>query len=491
MCTSLASGSFSCIGRVTVTDSRGAESYATALALPDDVLLEIFKYNRLASFRSGPWKWYRLAQVCRRWRFVIFAYPRLLDLRIVSTNSTPIREIPDFWPADLPIIMWYPSLLSREDQDNIFDILKNPARICEMDIDIMCFLLAKCASLLEEPFPALEYLRMGSQGIASGARGYMGALLFPDNFLGNSAPRLRVLRLQDTVFPSLLRLLSTSRNLVSLQLEHIPAERFFTAHDLAAGLSSTSQLEFLKIGIRGALFHRPSRENELAPRTALPALLEFQYMGESSYLNDFASRIDTPNIEQTGATFSGDFDVYNTNELCGLFARVEELGPTRRHTTNIRFSEESVVFEHHFIRSTTYSPVSLRVRLADPDCLHNNIVFVGQICLGFQSVGIIHKVTQVEIEGFPASSSRDREGDIDRWLSLFLTLSGVKRLLVVGTLESILVSALVQVSGAKTVETILPALRDLHLPDGPGTTADIEPFVAARKSSGLPVSVHY
>ena len=39
-----------------------------------------------------------------------------------------------------------------EDEDNIFDILKNPARICEMDIDLTYFLLEKCASLLEESF---------------------------------------------------------------------------------------------------------------------------------------------------------------------------------------------------------------------------------------------------------------------------------------------------------------------------------------------------
>ena len=496
MCTSLAERSFcstgSLAGSNTVADFCGAESCATAQTLPDDILLEIFKYHRLTFLRSGPWKWYRLAQVCRRWRFVIFTYPRLLHLCIfVSTNTNPIREIPDFWPVDLPVILWYRSLLSVEDEENIFDMLKNPGRICEMDIDMTCFLLEKCASLLEESFPALEYLRLGSQRTASCSRGLRGALLFPDNFLVNSAPRLRVVHLQNTVFPTLLRLLSTSKRLVSLQLEHIPAERIFTAQDLAVGLSATPQLEFLKIGIHGALVHRSSRENELAPRTVLPALLQLQYMGGSSYLDDFASRINTPNIEQIEATFAGDFDVYNTHELCGLFARVEELESSRRHTTHIRFFEESVVFEHQFTRSTTSSPVSFRVRLADPDWLHSNIVFVRQICLGFQSVGIMHKVTQVEIERFSAPSSRDREVDIDSWLSLFHALSSVKRLLVVGTLVSIVISALVQVSGDATVEKILPALRDLHLPDEPGTSADIEPFVTARKSYGLPVLVHY
>ena len=54
----------------------------------------------------------------------------------------------------------------------------------------------------------------------------------------------------------------------------------------------------------------------------------------------------------------------------------------------------------------------------------------------------------------------------------------------------VMVTALAQVSGEETGE-ILPVLRDLHLPDGPGTSADIEPFIAARKLYGLPVSVRY
>jgi hypothetical protein len=225
-----------CVALEVITDLRGAEPNAIAQTLPDDVLLEIFKYHRLASLTSGPWKWYRLAQVCRRWRFVVFAYPRLLDLRIVSTNNNPIREIPDFWPAALPVIMRYRSL-SAEDEDNISDILKNPARICEMDIDITCSLLEKCAPLFEQSFPALEYLRLESRETVPGGR---QALVFPDNFLGSSTLRLRVVRLQDTVFPTLPRLLSASENLVSLQLKNIPASGIFTAQDLAVGLSSAT-----------------------------------------------------------------------------------------------------------------------------------------------------------------------------------------------------------------------------------------------------------
>jgi hypothetical protein len=469
-----------------IADLPGAEpntmAQTLAQTLPDDILLEIFKYHRLASLSSGPWKWYRLAQVCRRWRFVVFAYPRLLDLRIVSTNNNPIRGIPDFWPAALPVILRYRSL-SVGDEDNVSDILKNPARICEMDIDITCSLFEKCAPLFEQPFPALEYLRLESRESVPGG---MQALVFPDNFLGSSTLRLRVVRLQDTVFPTLPRLLSASENLVSLQLKNIPASGILTAQDLAVGLSSATQLESLKIDIYDALVPGSSTQNELEPRTVLPSLLEFQFAGDSSYLDAFASWIDAPIIEKIGATFFGIFHRYDTYELCGLFARGEELRSSHRRKTRIRFLEQSAVFTHHFTRLPS-SPGSFRVQVVDRSWPCDHVALVTQICCGFQSLGIMHKVTQVEID---EHSHWHRKLVTTRWLNLLRALSGVKSLHIVGTLVSSVVSTLAKVSGEESGE-ILPALRDLHLQGEPGRSAAIEPFITARKLYGLPISVHY
>ena len=477
-------------------DLHGAEVelYATAQitvqTLPDNVLLEIFKYHRLASLRSGPWKWYRLAQVCRRWRFIVYTHPRLLDLPIILTNTNPIWETPDFLPADIPVIMWYRDSLSDKDADNIFNTLKNPARICEIDIDMTRFLLVKCASLLKESFPALEYLRLGQSTTR------WGALIIPDNFLGNSAPRLRVIRLQNTHFPTLPRLLSTSQNLVSLQLEHIPGGHIFTPQELAVGLSSTPQLKFLKIGIHGNVPGRvaPYSSIRIAPRirVVLPSLLEFQYMGQGSYLDDLAYRIDTPVIEQIGATFVSDGWGCANYELCRLFAAGEELRSSRRRTTYIRFFEESVAFIHNFTRSTS-SPGSFQVRFVGPGYY---VTFMRQICLNFQSLGIMHKLTWVEIGGFPSRSRGVLEAGI--WLTLLHTLSGVERLYVIGTVMSNVVFTLAEESvPVEGTRKILPALRDLHLLNVLGWSADtgipedIERFVAARKLCGLPISVHY
>ncbi len=252
------------------------------------------------SLRSGPWKWHRLAQVCRRWRFVIFAYPHHLDLRIVSIYNKPIRETPDFWPA-LPIIIWYPQSapyqsLSAKDEDNVCDILKKPARICEMHIDITRSLFKKCTSLREE---SLKYLQLTTLDIRTTER-----LVLPGDFLGGSIPRLRVIHLDDTAFPTLPRLLSSSTNLVSLRLEKIPPEGYFTPEDLAIGLSTATQLESLKIGFQNGVFtpHRQRLDDfpPSPPRIVLPALVEFQFTGEDTYLDDFASRIDASITEQIG-----------------------------------------------------------------------------------------------------------------------------------------------------------------------------------------------
>ena len=483
--------------RARYADFHGAEAelYATAKAtvqtLPDDILLEIFKCHRLASLRSKPGSstWYKLAQVCRRWRFIVFAYPRTLDpCIVVSTNTNRIEETAGFWPVDLPIAMWYRSQLSAKDEENILNILKNPARICEIDIDMTYYLARKCASLLEESFPALEYLRLGSQGIISG-----WALVIPDNFLGNSAPRLRVVHLKNTVFPTLPRLLSTSQNLVSLKLENIPAERVFTAQELAVGLSSTPQLKSLKIDINGDVIPCPLMQIGPHIRVVLPSLLELQYIGQYSYLHALASRIDTPIIEQIKAAFVNDGWGCNGHELYGLFARGEELRSSRRHRTRIQFSEESVIFAHHFTCSTTSSPGSFQVRFVGRGWFLDHVILVSQICRGFQFLGVMHQVTLVEIGGSP--SRRRRVKEFDSWLNLLRTLSAVERLYVSGTVASNVMFALSE-SGM-----ILPALRDLHFPDesswaasawaNTGVPADIKRFAAKRELCGLPISVHY
>ncbi|KAI0291180.1 hypothetical protein B0F90DRAFT_1779209, partial [Multifurca ochricompacta] len=58
------------------------------------------------------WEWHRLTHVCRRWRYLIFASPHRLDLRLLCTNGTPVRRTLDCWPA-LPISIQYGGVVGR------------------------------------------------------------------------------------------------------------------------------------------------------------------------------------------------------------------------------------------------------------------------------------------------------------------------------------------------------------------------------------------
>ena len=436
----------------------------------------------------GPWKWHRLAQVCRRWRYVIFEYPQRLDLRIVLTYGKMIRKTPKFWP-DLPITLWYPrrTFYPPRDENNILNNLKNPARIGGIDLDITRPLLGKCAASLEESFPVLDTLRLRSQGTINA----MDTIVLPDNFLDGSAPRLRVLHLKGIAIPMLRQLLASSQHLVSLRVEDITRDGYFTAEDLAIGLSGATRLQSLELGFHPLTITPSSPVQESPPpspsRIILPSLTEFRYEGESTYIRDFISRIDAPVIEQIRVSFFYESE-YDTDELCE-FGLGEALRSSSRRTTHVRISKDHLAFSHHFAR-LPFSSGLFRLRL--PYRTRHPVPLVTQVCLGLDSLDALPKVIHLEIDGCPKSLRRNDEWDPTCWLTLLRALTGLKRLHVVGKLASSIVCALSQVTG-DTIPEILPALQELHFGRGtpPSTPASIEPFIAARQLYGLPVSVHY
>ena len=83
-------------------------------ALSDDVLLEIFKIHleENHSFWSPGIPihedlWFTLVHVCHRWRCLVSASPRTLDLKMLCTSNRPVKKMLDAWPA-LPIVIKAP-----------------------------------------------------------------------------------------------------------------------------------------------------------------------------------------------------------------------------------------------------------------------------------------------------------------------------------------------------------------------------------------------
>ncbi|KAH9953743.1 hypothetical protein BC827DRAFT_108901 [Russula dissimulans] len=138
--------------------------------LPDEVLLEIFNHDRLFALNHpllGPWKWQRLVHVCRSWRFLIFASPRHLELRLYYTYRKPVTQNLGCWPP-FPIAIWYPRfassrLLIPKDEDNVVAALMHRHRICEINFAMTSHLLERSRIMMQEPFPALEHLLLRSR----------------------------------------------------------------------------------------------------------------------------------------------------------------------------------------------------------------------------------------------------------------------------------------------------------------------------------------
>ena len=461
--------------------------------LPDDILLEIFDHHRLAAMEYslfGPWEWHRLAHVCRRWRSVIFTSPRRLNLRLVYTYKKPVRKTLDCWPA-LPISIWYPRLVLNHplyppDEVNVISALEHSDRICDINLTLTRPLLDKLTPLMQDPFPALEYLQLGF-------RDMMGSLVLPSGFLGGSTPQLRHIDLDGTPFPTLPRLLLSAANLAYLRLYEIPSTGYFSPDALVAGLDAKPKLEFLEIHFlhpTSPLGQESPRASPRPPtRAALPALTEFQFRGDNAYIEDLISRIDAPNLEQFGIALfhQPTFDLLRLAEFIG---RTEKLkSPPFR--TSVWFWERGFSITHYFGHPPSGDSFRLEISCHG---LARQVTLLGGICR--QLSLLVNGVERLDLEADRVLTDAGADADLDpdevaeQWLGLFAPFSSVRRLELIGTPVPSMASTLERSAAAEGGPEVLPSMESLHL-RGPVMSPPIESFVAARQRSGQVVSVHF
>ena len=99
--------------------------------LPDDVLLDIFCFH----VDEAPWieAWQSLVHVCRQWRTFVFGFPRRLNLRLISSNKTPARDMLDVWPPLPHFIRCNGTYFTTGGADNIVAVLERSDRVCHID----------------------------------------------------------------------------------------------------------------------------------------------------------------------------------------------------------------------------------------------------------------------------------------------------------------------------------------------------------------------
>ncbi|KAI0299798.1 hypothetical protein BC826DRAFT_966802 [Russula brevipes] len=277
-------GDEGCEGARNVLCDTAENAYLTIDVLPDDVLLDIFDFCKLAS--SCPsCGWFKLVHVSRRWRSLVFASRHRLDLRLFCTYGTPVRKILDCWPP-LPIIVQYddPTGLrphSTGEDDNIIAALQHSDRVRAIGLTVGSTLFAKLSPLMQRPLPLLECLTLRPRNNER--------LVLPGTFLGGSTPRLRNLHLDAVASPALPAFLPSCRNLVTANPAHTirHPNPSFPAPPPAPGTSSS-----------------PATAGGQQQRVALPALSYFEFRGTSEFLEDFVAKINSaPSLARTCISF--------------------------------------------------------------------------------------------------------------------------------------------------------------------------------------------
>ena len=458
--------------------------------LPDDVLLEIFdicqrNHDRDLHIPSdGVWKWHILVHVCRRWRHITFASPLRLNLQILCTFGTPVRKSIDIWPTFPIVIAYYTSLFPRTlapiDEDNVIAALQDPSRVCEVRLGVTGPQLRKIVTVMQETFPAVTQLILWSRN------GDVPVL--PGEFLGRSAPCLEDFRLDGIPFPALPVLLPSASDLITLILTNIPQTGYISPEAMVAGLATSNRLRELQIGFRWPNSRPDQIRLPVTTRTVLPALTSFRFRGACEYLEDFAARIDAPQLRIIAIWYLNQLIDFDVPQISRIIDHSDALDLRRPKNCHIQFNREHVSIRAssgHHKSDFSRLPLSIYVCILC-EGIDWQVSHLTQ-ALSQTSVvtsSMVHLIIHSDIDGRkPTPEDMD---DVE-WLRLFDLFSSIRTLSVPKDFAEHVSRLLEVVADGMMATEVLPALDMLYL--GGQSVSSVDKFIAARRDSGRPVTL--
>jgi hypothetical protein len=463
--------------------------------LSDDALLYVFdfyvaqEFHLYGSQASRVETWHALIHVCQRWRTLVFASPRRLNLRIACTSNTP-REKLDVWPA-LPIVIFnhFRSITNikavlAELHDRVYQIE------LRVDDDDRPSQVPEIFAALEAPFPVLTDLRLRLNGTSK-----KPILPNPAKFLGRST-HLRSLWFSGVPVPILPELLSSSTNLVDLHLDDICIAGLFSIGAMVTALSTLTRLKVLHIGLEWKLDqlhldwksqHR--RHLPLPPRAILPSLTTLESEGFSEYLEDLMARIDAPLLDHLNIAFIRseiDPDIeFDTPQLLRFISRIPKLQAPDK--ASMAFDTVTLKFWIDFSwTKQIYSAVRLAVHCRIPERWIPRLVqFCHSPFFPFSTLEYLYicggrRYPRDHLTG-PLQLSDTR------WLEIFQPFTAVKNLYLSEEYARHIAPVLQRLGALE----VFPTLEKVFLEFWPSECVHeaIEQFAAARKLSGHPIVI--
>ena len=125
--------------------------------------------------------------ICQRWRSIIFASARRLDLYLTCSYRTRLGKNLANRPATSPLALHYTRYRRTPEDDGVLAVLEHPGRIHHIKVRGTDSLLAK---IMQKPFPTLLYVDIAwdCNGKADPPLGSLPVI--PLRFLGQSVSHL-------------------------------------------------------------------------------------------------------------------------------------------------------------------------------------------------------------------------------------------------------------------------------------------------------------
>jgi F-box-like len=447
--------------------------------LPDEVLIEIFDFYVVEDpdqfLKRSTEAWQLLVHVCRRWRRLVFASPRRLNLRLFCKPEVPVRDKLDIWPA-LPLLIQ--GSISPSNVDNILAVLNRHDRVSMIHLSYFRTTpeVEKVWAAMHVPFPKLTVLRLWSDDFK--------APIVPDSFLGGSSPLLREIWLNAVPFPGLPKLLLSATHLTEIFLKNITRSGYFSPETMITCLSALTSLKTLHLGF--LLRSRPdseSRHPSSPTRSILPALTEIQFKGTEEYLEDLVSRIDAPQLNALFVSLINQID-FGVPQLAQFISRTPMF--TTLSEARVGFCGDSVRLT---LSSSRFGFEELKILLSCEES-DRQLSTLARVWTSFSPLFsklnnfFIHEVEYMQPHWQDNVESHD-------WLELLLPFTAVESLYVSKEFVPGITAALQELV-RKRITEVLPTLRNLFLEglrrSGPAHK-NIGLFVFARQLLGRPIAV--
>jgi len=463
--------------------------------LDDDSLLNIFRCYRLIAFDSDngmdstirmfKWDrerwWYKLVQVCRRWRYLILGSASYLRLCLVCTLGTPVADMLESSPP-LPLVVSYNNphrpLTAGEEKGLLFALQqRDRIRTIYLQMPLPC--LREIATALDDKFPMLEslYIRHPTKGHIP--------LTLPPTF---EAPHLRHLNLHQFAVPMGSPLFTTAIGLMTLILRWIHPHTYSDPNHLLQTLSPLSQLHTLEIGFSSTLSShdipwRPLDAPTMAHVT-LPNLRWFSFWGISDYLEAILPHMTTPCLAELKVHFFNHFGLSVPHLL--QFVNITE---------NPRFGSAKFVFHHRAVGVFVYPHVGTNLPSFDffveVSCTHldQQVSSVAQIFSVLSPLFSTVMDVTLDYRTHVFSSGQHNQANRTRWRELLGSFRNVETLRVHKGLVGELSRSLRSDALAEPTLEVLPDLKELVCPTSSLDDEVWAAFVHDREVAGQPVKL--